>query len=1663
HYSDVCGKEYSINYLCTHSWKPRERGEFGKGLGRLIQVLDDEMQQQIVNKNRTLDENFEPQYDVAVIVQCLRHNHAVSREMCGSYAENRRINDPEILGRVEEFMKYHTPFQSICQFVSDKSDQQVTNKYMQNIITRIKREVKTEGVDERVRMFLDEFVASNAGNTASVCVVDSAPDSAMAAERSKAACIERGNAGNVRAIPEVVDTTQGTNYLRHKLFFFMVIDAFGVGQFVQHAFIDQETNLSLAFCVDTSKKQNSRWDEIQAVMVRAACFACVRVYIHRIKLSLPQVDKDMKGINVLQEAFPSARTLLCQFHVLKHFKSIRQEYTTSRDSLIADVRAASNTPEDEAHPFEAYFMQNWDSSREMWVAHLRNDVVNLNNKTNNRLENAWGKLKPTINVNTDLEATLEFVITSQMIKEATFEAKACDARTAINYDFFATKVIMESIPNFYRVKSTTHSESCNYLVDMVSATCSCAFQTTILLTCRHLISLNKLLRSMSPMNVDTDGTHDRPPVLWCSWMSTTPPCAPLPLQSTRDLSSADIHRVCCFQLPLPLFLPSLRSSVMSPRPSSDQVAFHAVVDATPPLARQPNPLERASWASVLTTQWLQPLVSRGACQPLELDDVWAVCPQDSCDQLQARLESSANSSPPSSDVAVVAVTTPWLHGHPGMFPLLMRTFVRESMIITVHYVLYVAAMALQPYLAQAILTFIKASEPQEPSGEGHSQAYGLILVALLALTSLVGITCLNFGFFMSSRVGANVRSLWMDMVFQKALALSCRGRQEYSAGELVTLLSVDSERAFQCVINGPWLFVAPLAFVLTLTLVAVQYSVLAAFAGAVLLVLILVVSVRLGNAVGRLQKSLLQVMDARVQATSEVLEGIRVVKLYAWETALLARIQRLRADEVRLARQLQRVSVYNATLLFLTPVVLGAVVLAAYVSEHGAATLSVTDVFTLIAIVNICRMAVNVFPSAVASIAQAKIACKRLDTLLAADEIADVVHPVVPVASASPFSLDSEKRGDIQVVNASWSWPDAIDAAPFQLHQVNLDIPSGSLVMVIGGVGAGKSSLLQALLGEMLTTGNGTCVVNGTVAYAAQESWLCNVSIQDNILMGRPLNKTLLAEAVSAAQLDTDLVRMPNGIHTMLGERGSNLSGGQRARICMARALYQSSDCNVLLLDDPLSAVDPKVANAIFHEGVAGVARRCTRVMVLNSHFELLMHADVVVVMDQGRVVASGPHKAVLEEFPDFQVSHSRNEAASEEKPRQTSDYSATKEQSKVDATAQAVVSEEDRVRGNVAFQTYKAYFDEAGAGNGVVVFIGLLLLYAVAQFVRVLVDWWQAFWIEHMHGTGSDPEATLYYGLWYLGLVVVCSVLMLVRGLAMVEACVRSSSRLHDELLSRVLRAPINEYFDTTPVGRILNRFSNDLDQMDMQLPQQYHNLLQSIALFVGCLAVCAMASVYVALAYIPMLFVFAAAGLYFKRTSREVKRLEGITRTPILALLGEMLQGVATIRASGMQERFVQRNRERIDTNTAFYFTYWAAGRWLAVRLDWLSVAIITLVSLYLVLTKGQLSSMVAGISMTYSLMLTSMVQWVVRSIDQTDNAMTSVERLLHFRSIPVEEEEREQEDFICEHTAGDDDAVAEPNSVVSQLIVIGSRDEESGNEKEFWSFFVTARNEK
>ncbi|TMW58919.1 hypothetical protein Poli38472_007064 [Pythium oligandrum] len=888
---------------------------------------------------------------------------------------------------------------------------------------------------------------------------------------------------------------------------------------------------------------------------------------------------------------------------------------------------------------------------------------------------------------------------------------------------------------------------------------------------------------------------------------------------------------------------------------------------------------------------------------------------------------------------------------------------------------------IQPLLIKAIIQYLQDT----PNLFGTHSGY--ILVLWLSLAAFVGSTAVNFSGFLLARAGCNARLLIVNAVYQKLLRLSATARRTMNSGEILTLVSVDSERLVEAYVLGVWSVLSPIILFVLCVLVGWQMNAYVGLLAFLAVSIILLLALTTSRAVGRLRRRIAKLSAERVKLTNEALQGIRAIKLYGWEDAMQRTIQSLREQEVDLLRRYNHLRLYNAVLLLLAPTTLTAVCFSTHVLLGHE--LNVATAFTVLALTNACRLPFAIFANATVYVSEAGAAASRIGEFLLADEVVIEKH--------QDTSLKNENTG-ISLKNATFCWVE--DALRPILDDITLSLAPGTLTVVVGGVGSGKTSLIQAILGEMIQT-KGERNVNGEIAYASQQPWIQHQSVRENILFGAPYDREHYDNVLTACQLGPDLAILEHGDATEVGERGINLSGGQKARVSLARALYRSRNCDVLLFDDPLSALDVHVANAVFSQGLCGIAKDKTRLLVLNAHYHLLSAADRILVMQDGRIVGDGRLTSILEAFPFL-----KNEPASEkseaagaiEEPR---NVKFTKADDQDEKKPSRVVVDEDRNIGSVTAQAYLKYLSYCGWPS-VTVALAIVTLFTLAQVVLFLCDWFLSRWSNGSYR--QDLNAYQSMGI-YLGLIAVASVLALARGAFYTNVSMRCSSHLHSRYLRKVLMAPVPSFFDVTPVGRILNRFSRDLDQVDSPLP--YYSLMTLTLFFQmsAALIVCGVSMPYVLILYAPLAGAFVVVTKFFQRSARELKRLDSISRSPFVHLVSETIHGIETIRSFQRTPDFAQRCQQLLDANGKCFFTFHTAMRWFAMRTDWLVATILVVVALLVLATKASIGPVVAGLALTYASQLTWAFQRVISVATQTESIMTCFERISYYDSLDEE----------------------------------------------------------
>ncbi|KAG0212661.1 hypothetical protein BGX28_005857 [Mortierella sp. GBA30] len=614
-------------------------------------------------------------------------------------------------------------------------------------------------------------------------------------------------------------------------------------------------------------------------------------------------------------------------------------------------------------------------------------------------------------------------------------------------------------------------------------------------------------------------------------------------------------------------------------------------------------------------------------------------------------------------------------------------------------------------------------------------------------------------------------------------------------------------------------------------------------------------------------------------------------------------------------------------------------------------------------------------------------------------------------AGASGADDSSDQQGSIH--------SDDKEKGTFGLKNIDLKIPHGQLVAIVGAVGSGKSSLLNALVGEMRKT-SGTMEYGGTIGYCPQSAWIQNATVKDNILFGLPLDEVRYKNVIRDCALERDIQILPDGDQTEIGERGINLSGGQKQRVNIARAVY--FDADVVLLDDPLSAVDAHVGKYLFRNCIMGALRGKTRVLVTHQ-LHVLPQVDYVICMKDGAIVERGTFQELMEnqgEFSSLMKAHGGIEENDTEESEESLDSTRVESSSdqkekvseggevneKKDGTEKkdspagkpkGLMSQEERATGSVDGRVYKGYVKAAG---GIYLIPLMLVLLIITQVAKVGNDLWLSWWTSY-----KFKESDAFYMGLYAAWGLAQGIFQFVNGFYFSLAGARAAKALHHQALKNIFRAP-SSFFDTTPLGRIINRFSKDVDATDNLLSESYRMFTTTAAIVLSTFILISVIFPYFLIPLVPMLLFYYYAAIYYRSSSRELKRIDSILRSSLYAHFSETLSGLATIRAYRVQNRFIGRNAYFIDLENRPYFMSYSIQRWLGVRLETIANTLVLCTSLLGVCARFNIAPATIGLVLSYSMSVTGTFNWCVRQYAEVENNMNAVERLHHYaQELPIE----------------------------------------------------------
>ncbi|KAJ7320468.1 hypothetical protein JRQ81_019979 [Phrynocephalus forsythii] len=1028
-----------------------------------------------------------------------------------------------------------------------------------------------------------------------------------------------------------------------------------------------------------------------------------------------------------------------------------------------------------------------------------------------------------------------------------------------------------------------------------------------------------------------------------------------------------------------------------------------------------SPEASASFYSKITYSWFSRVITLGYKKPLERDDLfelnegdsaYVVCPDFEKQWRKELLKSAQDKKAP----AYEDVTKKPICKKPSLLPPLWQTF-KFSLIKVA--LLKITADILALTSPQVMKEMILQYEHHSASyWNGYEYAVALLFVVVLQTLLHQVYQRLNM------LTAVKIKTAVVGLIYKKALNLSSFSRQKYTTGEIVNLMSADIQQLMEATLNLNLLWSAPFQILLTVIFLWQELG-SSVLGGISVLLLVLPINTFFAAKVKQLRKNQMKNSDLQVKLLSEVLHGIKILKLYAWEPSYQKKILAIREREIDWVKTGHSFSSQVSLATF-----------GIYFFLGDENVLTAAKVFTAISLFNILRLPLFDLPTAISAVAQAKVSLSRLEDFLSSDDL-------------DPQNIKTDYSGNhaVRFVNASFRWEKI--GAP-TLNKLNLEIPEGSLVAIVGQVGSGKSSLLSAILGEMGKT-EGTAHRKGAVSYVSQQAWIQNETLQENILFGSVMQQQYYKRVLEACALLPDLEQLPIGDQTEIGERGVNISGGQKQRVSLARAVYSNAD--LYLLDDPLSAVDVHVGKHLFEKviGPSGLLRNKTRILVTHS-LTLLPQADLLVMMEDGRIIEMGSYQELLSKRANFAELVLTFGGRKEDK--ETTSVSSKRVMficvfagfpkfldSTPDWDNAGWVSSQPSIHlaQRVGRVTCVKFTSFAGVGYAYFVALQMVLIYTMKM--SIILKYLQAFgwswmWLTVAAYLGQNAVAigqnlwlskwtteanqindfvewktlrnhrlTVYGLLGFMqGFLVCCGAYVLTRG----SLC--ASRVLHQQMLDNVLHLPL-QYFETNPVGQIINRFTKDMFIVDVRFHYYLRTWLNCTLDVVGTILVIVFASPLFILAVVPLGYMYFTIQRYYIASSRQIRRLAGASHAPIISHFSETLLGASTIRAYGHQERFINQNKDVINENLVCFYNNVISNRWLAVRLEFLGNLMVFFAAVLAVFAGRKMDSAMVGLSISYALNITQSLNFWVRKACEIETNGISIERVCEYANLEKE----------------------------------------------------------
>nr|XP_050853341.1 probable multidrug resistance-associated protein lethal(2)03659 isoform X3 [Vespula vulgaris] len=1007
-----------------------------------------------------------------------------------------------------------------------------------------------------------------------------------------------------------------------------------------------------------------------------------------------------------------------------------------------------------------------------------------------------------------------------------------------------------------------------------------------------------------------------------------------------------------------------------------------------------NPREQAGFLSIVTFKWIFKTFLLGYKRELQETDLYSPLKEHQSNLLgdcivkiwedeERKCRTKKNGSTP------------------RLYKVLTKCFGRNIMLIGIAlaFIEFISRIA-QPLILGHLLHLL-STKKEEVDPEIYYYAIVFILLPFM--------DCFIFHLTLQELMhfGMKMKVACCTLIYRKMLRLSNSVFEDgTSAGQMINLMSNDASRLDYITQSIHYMWIGPIQ---TLIIACILYWQLGAapVAGLVLFLFFIPLQGYIGKRAAKLMLLSAQRTDERLRLMNELIAGVQIIKMYAWEIPFSQIVEKTRKKEMNTIKKYSIVQQIGMTFESYVPRICLFISILTYVVTGNYITAE--KVFMITSFFNVIRNSMTIgFPLSIHLLVEGLASMRRIERFM--------MHTEIEKSKEKTQEIGSH---EVVLKNVTAKWSD--ESKEDTLNSVNLSIEPASLVAIVGKIGSGKSSLLQVILQE-LPLKKGSLKISGKIAYVSQQPWIFASSIRQNILFGRSMDKSRYEQTIQVCQLNEDIASFLHGDRTVVGEKGISLSGGQRARINLARAVY--ADADVYLLDDPLSAVDARVGRRIVEDCICGYLKNKTRILVTHQ-LQFLRCADQVIVMHNGSVQTKGDFNTLEASGMDFNKFVIEERETKLEKNEEfiyegkIDDFEGTANKH-MNETSVPVVAEM-RTIGHISAKVYVSYFK---ASRSVLLLLLMVTLFVSYQMAASGGDYFVAYWvnIEETSWIISENDTLLFK--WkgplnrmeviyiYSGLTALTAASAFLQMFSFYEVCMRSSRNLHASMFRSIVRTSMY-FFNNNPLGRILNRFSKDTGALDTRMPICMFDI---IIIGLGLTAVITIVGSVNPWLLIPVVFITII--IYFLRnfymaTSRSVKRLEGIiiyhlvfakARSPVFDHVSATLQGLVTIRALNAEEILISEFDNHQDLHSSAWFIFISASRAFGIYIELVSLVYNAIIIAFFLFLKDTVVSDV-GLVITQITTLIDILQWGVRQSVEVENLMTSTERILEYSHLEEE----------------------------------------------------------